>query len=47
MIGNVVQNQFLVQNNYPVAAALSFMLMAIITIAVLVYARVLGTEDLA
>jgi len=46
MIGNVVQNQFLVQLNYPTAAALSFTLMAIITVAVLVYAKVLGTEDL-
>ncbi|MBM3671500.1 MAG: ABC transporter permease [Actinobacteria bacterium] len=46
MIGNVVQNQFLVQLDYPTAAALSFVLMAIITIAVLVYAKVLGTEDL-
>jgi hypothetical protein len=29
------------------AAALSFVLMAIITIGVIAYARVLGTEDLA
>jgi spermidine/putrescine transport system permease protein len=46
MIGNVVQNQFLVQLDYPTAAALSFVLMVIITVAVLVYAKVLGTEDL-
>ncbi len=46
MIGNVVQNQFLVQLDYPTAAALSFVLMAIITIAVLIYAKALGTEDL-
>lgn len=46
MIGNVVQSEFLVQNNYPVAAALSLTLMAIITVAVLVYAKILGTEDL-
>jgi len=46
MIGNVVQNQFLVQLDYPTAAALGFILMVIITIAVLLYARVLGTEDL-
>ena len=32
--------------NYPVAAALSLMLMVIITVAVLVYAKFLGTEDL-
>ncbi len=47
MIGNVVQNQFLVQLDYPTAAALSFMLMIVITVAVLIYAKVLGTEDLA
>ena len=47
MIGTVIQNQFLEVRDYPLAAALSFVLMAVITIAVLVYARVLGTEDLA
>jgi spermidine/putrescine transport system permease protein len=46
MIGNVIQNQFLTQNNYPIAAALSFLLMAGILIAVAVYARLLGTEEL-
>ena len=47
MIGNVVQNQFLVQANYPVASALSLVLMAIITVAVLVYSKLFGTEGLA
>ena len=47
MIGNVVQNQFLVQVDYPVAAALSFVFMAIVMTIVIVYARILGTEDLA
>lgn len=46
MIGNVIQNQFLTQNNYPTASALSFILMAGILIAVGVYARLLGTEEL-
>jgi spermidine/putrescine transport system permease protein len=46
MIGNVVQNQFLVQNRYTIAAALSLVLMIIITIGVLVYARLLGTDEL-
>ncbi len=46
MIGRVVQDQFLVQLDYPTAAALSFILMIIITVAVLLYARILGTEDL-
>ncbi len=46
MIGNVIQNRFLQQNDYPTAAALSFLLMAGILVAILVYARVLGTEEL-
>ncbi len=47
MIGNSIQDQFLVQNNLPVASAMSFVLMFIITIGVLVYSRFFGTEDLA
>ena len=47
MIGTVIQNQFLQVRDYPLAAALSFVLMAIITLAVVVYARLLGTEELA
>jgi spermidine/putrescine transport system permease protein len=47
VIGNVVQTQFLERNDYPTAAAISFVLMAMITAAVLVYAKFLGTEDLA
>ena len=46
MIGNVIQNRLLVQNDYPVGSALSFMLMAGILVAVAVYARLLGTEQL-
>ena len=46
MIGNVVQSRFLVNNDYPTAAALSFILMAGILVAVAVYARLLGTEEL-
>jgi spermidine/putrescine transport system permease protein len=47
MIGTVVEDRFLVQLDYPSAAALSFILMAIITVGVLIYARLLGTEELA
>lgn len=47
MIGSSIQDQFLVQLNYPLAAAMSFVLMAIITASVLVYAKFMGTEDLA
>jgi spermidine/putrescine transport system permease protein len=46
MIGNVIQNKFLTQNDYPTAAALSFMLMAGVLVVVAIYARVLGTEDI-
>jgi spermidine/putrescine transport system permease protein len=47
MIGTVIQNQFLQVHDYPLAAALSFVLMIIISLAVVMYARVLGTEELA
>jgi spermidine/putrescine transport system permease protein len=47
MIGTIIQNQFLAVRDYPLAAALSFVLMVIITLGVLAYARVLGTEELA
>jgi spermidine/putrescine transport system permease protein len=46
MIGNVIQNRLLVQNDYPVGSALSFILMAAILVGVAVYARALGTEQL-
>ena len=46
MIGNVIQNRLLIQNDYPVGSALSFILMAGILVAVAIYARVLGTEQL-
>jgi spermidine/putrescine transport system permease protein len=46
MIGNVIQNRFLEQVDYPTAAALSFILMALILVALLVYARVVGSEKL-
>jgi spermidine/putrescine transport system permease protein len=46
MIGNVIQARFLGQLDYPVAAALSFILMAGIVVAVGIYAKALGTEQL-
>ncbi len=46
MIGNVIQSRFLENNDYPTAAALSFMLMAGILVAVAIYARLLGTKEL-
>ena len=46
MIGNSIQDQFLRQNNYPLASAMSFALMFIIIVLVMVYSRFFGTEDL-
>jgi spermidine/putrescine transport system permease protein len=46
MIGNVIQSRFLDNNDYPTAAALSFILMAAILAMVAIYARILGTEEL-
>ncbi len=46
MIGNVIQSQFLELRDYPVAAALSFVLMAMILVGIVVYARLLGTRSL-
>jgi spermidine/putrescine transport system permease protein len=44
MIGNRIQSLYLADNNYPEAAALSFMMMAAVLIVVLVYLRIAGTE---
>jgi spermidine/putrescine transport system permease protein len=46
MIGNVIQSLYLKQREYPAAAALSFVLMAIILIIVLIYIRFAGSEAL-
>jgi spermidine/putrescine transport system permease protein len=46
MLGNVIQSKFLELIDYPTAAALSFVLMATILVALLVYAKVVGTEKL-
>ncbi len=45
MIGNVVQSEFQL-NQYPIAAALALVFMAIVMTMVVVYSSVLGTEDL-
>ncbi len=46
MIGNVIQSKFLELTDYPAAASMSFILMAGILVAVVAYARVVGTEQL-
>jgi spermidine/putrescine transport system permease protein len=45
MIGNIIQTQFLTQNNYPGAAAMSVVLMIGMLVLASIYARILGTED--
>ena len=37
---------FLVVTDYPAAAALSFVLMAVVLVCVFLYARILGTRNL-
>jgi spermidine/putrescine transport system permease protein len=46
MIGNVIQGLYLTERNYPMAAALSFALMVIITIVVAIYLRFAGSGAL-
>jgi spermidine/putrescine transport system permease protein len=46
MIGNVIQGRFLQSTDYPSASALSLLLMLGILVAVGIYARALGTEEL-
>jgi spermidine/putrescine transport system permease protein len=45
-IGNVIENTFLVQLDFPIAAASSVILMAAIVLLVLFYVRRVNTEDL-
>ncbi|MGH2992617.1 MAG: ABC transporter permease subunit [Solirubrobacterales bacterium] len=46
MIGNAIQGQYLEIANYPIAAALSFLLMALLLAVVLIYVRAAGTGAL-
>ncbi len=46
MIGNTIQGLYLTQRDYPAAAALSFVLMAVIMIVVFIYIRFAGSEAL-
>ncbi|MBD0281010.1 MAG: ABC transporter permease [Thermoleophilaceae bacterium] len=46
MIGNVIQSRYLEVADYPTAAALSFILMALMLAIVVLWARVAGTEAL-
>jgi spermidine/putrescine transport system permease protein len=46
MIGNVIQAKFLESLDYPTAASLSFVLMAMILVGLLFYAKIVGSEKL-
>ncbi len=46
MMGNVIESNFLVLQNYPAAASMSVILMAVILVIVGLYVRRSGTEDL-
>ncbi|WP_336658658.1 ABC transporter permease [Leucobacter sp. USHLN153] len=46
MIGNVIESNFLQTQNYPMAAALSIVLMLVILVVVATYVRKSGAEDL-
>ncbi|GAB3737833.1 ABC transporter permease [Nocardiopsis nanhaiensis] len=44
MVGNVIQSQYLINNNYPIAASITFVLMGLLLVGIFSYARALGTE---
>ena len=46
MVGNRIQSAFLTEHDYPLAATLSILLMAIVVVMVVAYVRRAGTEDL-
>jgi spermidine/putrescine transport system permease protein len=46
MIGNVIQNKFLVFSDYPGASALSAVLMAFMLLGVFIYSRALGSRTI-
>jgi spermidine/putrescine transport system permease protein len=47
MIGNVIQSQYIVVRDYPVAAALSFIVMVCVLIILALAVRLLGTRQLS
>ena len=46
MIGNVIQERYLVTLDYPLASATSLILMIILLVCVAAYSRIFGTEEL-
>jgi spermidine/putrescine transport system permease protein len=47
MVGNIIQRKFLDSLDYPAAAALGFVLVAVVMILVTVYTRLVGSDRLA
>jgi len=46
MIGNVIQTEFLTNNNYPTASALSAILLVIMLVGIFLYSRLLGSRTI-
>ena len=46
MVGNIIQRKFLDSLDYPSAAALAFVLVAVVMVLIAIYARVVGSERL-
>lgn len=44
MIGNIIQDEFFVNQDYPMASALSSMLMLLLMICILLYSKAFGTD---
>ena len=44
MIGNIIQNKFLIFSDYPSASALSAILMVLMLVGIFLYARALGSR---
>ncbi|HEY8302113.1 MAG TPA: ABC transporter permease [Jatrophihabitans sp.] len=45
MVGTVIQTEYFTNLNYPLAASLSFILMAVLLVGIFAYAKALGTDD--
>jgi spermidine/putrescine transport system permease protein len=46
MIGNIIQTQYVENQNYPLASALSLILMVTLLVGMYLYARVMGTRSI-
>lgn len=46
MIGNIIQTEFLTNNNYPTASALSAILLVIMLVGIFLYSRLLGSRTI-